>query len=207
MKVIKTYALSEESLEKDIDKFIKDAKKGAFQCDHRYGQEGLKTIKAYFRMIEGEFKKNNFQAARSCYKKLLFLLLSRDYDYFNYEDIMSKFNSEKIIGLYFTCLTKTCPVEELLQEYLQYLKAKEDYDFESADTALVNGLSESDLNRFVLLVKDEAKNVKEKDYAMHDLVYFLLGLAKSKKDKIEYYRLCEEYEAIVGEEQKEEYDD
>jgi hypothetical protein len=38
MKVIKTFALSEESLEKDIDKFIKDAKKGAFQYDYRYGQ-------------------------------------------------------------------------------------------------------------------------------------------------------------------------
>lgn len=205
MKVIKTYALSEESLEKDIDQFIKEAKKGAFQYDYKYGQEGLKILKAYFRMLEAEFKQNNFAAARICYKKLLFFLLQRDYDCFNYEDILSKFNSEKIVGFYFTCLIKTCSVTELFQEYLEYLKIKVDYYFESVDTALRNELSESDFNRLVLLVKDEAERIKEKDYALYDLLYFLLERAKSKNDRVEYYRLCEKYEEIVGKEQKEEY--
>jgi hypothetical protein len=157
-------------------------------------------------MIETEFKKNNFQVARICYKKLLFLLLPTDYDYFNYEDIMSKFNSDKIVGFYFTCLIKTCTAEELFQEYLQYLKAKEEGYFESADKALLNELSETELNKFISLVKNEAEKVKEKDYARYDLIYFLLELAKSKKDKEGYYQLCEKYEKIIGEEQKEEFD-
>ncbi len=206
MKVIKTYALSEESIESDIDNFIKEAKKGAFQYDYKYGQEGLKILKAYFRMLEAEFKQNNFTVARTCYKKLLSFLLQKEYEYFNYEDIMSKFNSEKIIGFYFTCLIKTCPVDELFTEYLEYLKMKEDYYFESADNALLHELSENDLNKFIYLVKEQAENVKEKDYAMYDLIYFLLDLAKSNKNKEEYYQLCEKYEKIVGEEQKEEFD-
>ncbi len=81
MKITKTYSLSEKSLEKDIDKFIRDAKKGAYQYDYKYGQEGLKLIKAYFRMIEEEFKNQNFQVARVCYKKLLLFLLQRYYEY------------------------------------------------------------------------------------------------------------------------------
>ena len=56
MKITKTYSLSEKTLEKDIGKFMRDAKKGAYQYDYKYGQEGLKLIKAYFRMIEEEFK-------------------------------------------------------------------------------------------------------------------------------------------------------
>ena len=64
MKIIKTYALSENTLKKDIDKFIRDAKKGAYQYDYKYGLEGLKLIKAYFRMIEEEFKKENYAVAR-----------------------------------------------------------------------------------------------------------------------------------------------
>ena len=159
MKVIKTYALSEESIEKDIDNFIKEAKKGVFQYDYKYGQEGLKILKAYFRMLEAEFKQNNFTVARNCYKKLLSFLLQKEYEYFNYEDIMSKFNSEKIIGSYFTCLIKTCSVGELFQEYLEYLKIKEDYYFESADTVLLNELSEKDFNKFILLVKEQAEKL------------------------------------------------
>ena len=42
MKVTKNYSLSEKTLEKDIDKSIRDAKKGAYQYDYKYGQEGLK---------------------------------------------------------------------------------------------------------------------------------------------------------------------
>ncbi len=106
MKIIKTYsyALSEETLEKDIDKFICNAKKGAYQFDYKYGQEGLKTLKAYFRMIEDEFKKQNYVVARVCYKKLMFLLLQTDYNYFDYEDIVGKLNFEKFISNCFTCL-------------------------------------------------------------------------------------------------------
>ena len=204
MKIINTYALSEKTLEKDIEKFIRDAKKGAYQYDYKYGQEGLKTLKAYFRMIEDEFKKQNYQTAKECYKKLLFFLLQRDYDYFNYEDIMSKFNAEKIVGNYFVCLIKLCKVRELYAEFLEYLKVKEDYFFESAEKAILD-LPEADLNAFLSLAKNYAEKVAEKDYPLHDLVYFLLAYAKKKKYKKEYTALCEKYAGIVGEEQEEEY--
>src|SRR3989338_2695269 len=165
MKITKNYSLSEKTLEKDIDKFIRDAKKGAYQYDYKYGQEGLKLIKAYFRMIEEELKKQNFQVAGACYKKILFFLLQRDYEYFNYEDIMSKFNSEKLVGFYFTSLVKTCTVGELFKEYQDYLKVKEDYYFESADKTILSELSSKDKLESIRLVEKKSEN----DYAMHDL--------------------------------------
>ncbi len=205
MKITKTYSLSEKTLEKDIDKFIRNAKKGAYQYDYKYGQEGLKFIKAYFRLIEEEFKKQNFEVTRVCYKKLLFFLLQRDYDYFNYEDIMSKFNSEKIVGFYFICLVKTCNVDELLNEYLEYLRIKEDYYFKSAEKTILDELSSEDKTKFVESVQKESENVKEEDYAMHDLIYFQLDLAKEGKDRKKYNQLCEKFIKIVGPEQKEEF--
>jgi hypothetical protein len=206
MKITQSYSLSEKTLEKDIDKFIRAAKKGAYHSDYKYGQEGLKLIKAYFRMIEDDLKKRNFQVARACYKKLLFFLLQRDYDYFNYEDIMSKFNSEKIVGLYFMCLVKTCNIDELFKEYLDYLRIKEDYYFESAEKTILAELSPDDKERFIHLIEKESENIKEKDYTLHDLIYSRLDLAKEKKDRKRYNQLCEKFIKIVGEEQKKEFD-
>lgn len=205
VKTIKTYSLSEETPEKDIDKFIADAKKGRYQYDHRYGMEGLKTIKAYFRMIEDEYKKQNYPAARACYKKLLFLLLQSEHNYFGYEDIVGKMNFEKFIGNYFTCLIKLCSAEELFKEYMEYLEVKADYDFESAHRTMLTGLSEHALSNFASLVTKEAGNVGEEDYALYDMIYFLLDLANFRKDKEAYYQLCEKYRKLVGDEQKEEF--
>ncbi len=207
MKIIKTYALSKDSLEEDIDGFIRSAKKGAYQYDYKYGQEGLKLIKAYFRMIEIEFKKQNFTTAKSCYKKLMFLLLQMEYNYFNYEDIVGKMNFEKFIGNYFTCLIKLSNVEELFKEYLEYLKVKEDYYFESANRIILTQLPEKEKNEFVKLGEVESEKVGEEEYAMHDLIYFQLELAKANKNKEKYIEICEKYKKIVDEEQKEEYEE
>lgn len=207
MKVIKTYVLSEKTLEEDIDKFIKEAKRGYYQYDYKYGQDGLKSLKAYFRMIEDEFKKQNYSDCRICYQKILFFFLQKEYDYFNYEDILSKFNTEKIVGNYFTSLIKTCSVEELFKEYLEYLRAKEDYYFKSAHQTILSQLSEKDCHAFMELVKKESETVGEKDYAHHDLISLQLDLAKERKDKNAYYELCEKYDKIVEEEQKEEFDE
>lgn len=207
MKIIKTYSytLSEDSLEKDIDKFIRDAKNGRYQFDYKYGQEGLKTIKAYFRLIEEEFKKQNYADARICCKKLMFLLLQNNYNYFDYEDIVGKLNFGRFIANYFTCLLKTCNIEELFKEYIEYLKVKQDYDFES-DKTIMEGLSDSDRERFISMVEKEAENVKEKDYALHDLIYFQLELAKARKDRAKYDALCKKYEKVLGEDLREEFD-
>ena len=209
MKIVKTYAyeLSEKTLEKDIDKFIRDAKKGAYQFDYKYNQEGLKIIKAYFRMIEIEFKNKNCEVARTCYKKLMFFLLPIDYNYFDYEDIVGKLNFEKFIANYFICSVKLCSVEELFKEYSDYLKIKKEYYFEAAHKILFTNLTEDALRRFTSLVEKETGNVKEKDYAFYDYIYYLLDVAKFRKDKDTYGRLCEKYEKIVGEEQKEAFDE
>ncbi|MBU4245911.1 MAG: hypothetical protein KKE71_02615, partial [Nanoarchaeota archaeon] len=118
VKVIKQYTLSEESLEKDIDKFIINAKNGAYHYDYKCGQEGLKLLKAYFRMIEDEFKKQNYAECQKCYKKLMFFLLQNEYNYFDYEDIVGKFNFEKIVANYFLCLINAFSVEDIFKEYM-----------------------------------------------------------------------------------------
>src|SRR3989344_925490 len=174
MKIIKQYRLSEENLEKDIDNFIRDAKNGEYHYDYKYCQEGLKLIKAYFRMIEEEFKKQNYQIARACYKKLMFLLLQSEYNYFNYEDIVGKLNFDKFLANYFVCLIKHGNIEELFTEYLEYLKIKEDYYFEPVHKTILTNLSEENLKIFVDIVEKEAESIKEEDYAMYDLIYFLL---------------------------------
>jgi hypothetical protein len=198
MKIIKTYALSEKTLEKDIDKFIRDAKNGAYQYDYKYGQEGLKIIKAYFRMINDEFKKQNFQDARACYKKLLSFLMQTDHNYFNYEDILAKFNSEKIVGLYFTCLIKTCNADELFHEYIEYLKFKEDYYFESAEKAIMEELDKETLDKFKALLLKEADKIGKEDYAMQDVLTFLMDIVKKKdKDEKMFKELAEKFAPIL----------
>ena len=209
MKIVKTYTyeLSEKTLEKDIDKFVREAKKGAYQFDYKYGQEGLKIIKAYFRIIEDEFKKQNYAVARICYKKMMFLLLQCEYNYFDYEDIVGKLNFGKFLNNYFICLIKLCSTEELFREYIDYLKIKEEYHFDSVHKTLFANLSEDGLKHFTILVEKEAGNVKEKDYALYDLIYFLLDLAKFRKDGNTYDQLCEKHEKLVGDEQKEAFDE
>ena len=73
--------------------------------------------------------------------------------------------------------------------------------------ALFEHLLENNLNGFTRLVEKEAETVKEKDYAFYDLIYFLLDLAKFRKDRNTYKQLCEKYKRLVGEEQKEAFDE
>jgi len=208
MKIIKTYALSEKTLEKDIDKFIREARRERFSYDYKYGGEGLKILKAYFRMIEEELLKKNYAECRICYKKLLYLIIPREYDYFNYTDILSKFNAEKVIVNYFDCLIKICNVEELFSEWDAFLKLDEDLYFDSINKAIFSGLSSNDLDKFKSMAKNVLRSLsKDDDYEAYIYVFFLLDYAKYKKDKKEYFRLCDEYdESIDGKEWKKKYD-
>lgn len=205
MKIIKKYEykLTEETLEKDIDRFIRDAKKGVYQMDHRYGQEGLKLIKAYFRMIKEEFKNGNFDVSRECYKKLMFLLLQTEYNYFDYEDIVGRLNFEKFIANYFICLTKLCTTKELFNEYLDYLRVKEDYYFEQAEDTIINNLDNEQFAKFKKLLELEAENVKEKEYWKMDILTFLLEIAKRNRNKEEYDVLAQKFAPILQEEYRE----
>lgn len=200
MKIIKKYEykLSEKTLDKDIEKFIKHLKEG----DYSWGdddKEGVKLTRAYFRMIEDEFKKQNFNIAKNCYQKLMFPLLGEEgYGYFNM-DIVGALNFEKFIGNYFICLIKLHTTEELFNEYIEYLKAKEDYYFETAETTIMEELSEEELAKFKKLLFLKVDTIKEDDYAMHDVLTFLLDITKKKeRDETTFMKLAVRFAPILG---------
>ncbi len=202
MKIVKTYVLSEKGLDKDVDKFIKDARDGKYQYDYKYGMEGLKIIKQYFKFIQNAYDNNNYELAKICYKKLLFFLFETtfQYDYFQYEDIVgrSKLDFEKIITNYFSCLTKLCSTEELLGKYKEYIKAKSDFYFESADKAIMKNLNPEDLVTFENIIYNDAKKIKKEDYVMQDLIYFLLDLSKFQNNKAKYNSYCDEFSNVLS---------
>lgn len=202
VKITRQYILSEETLEKDIDKFIADAKNGAYQYDYKYGQDGLKRIKAYFRMIGDEFKKQNYVECQKCYKKLMFLLLQTEYNYFDYEDIIGKFNFEKIVGNYFLCLINSVSVDELFNEYIEFLKISEDYEFDSTNKTIFSNLDEKKIAQFINFAEKEADKIKKEDYELYDIVYFLFEYAQLKKDQSKYNMLCEKYAHLLDGDRK-----
>lgn len=197
MKIIKTYALSEKTLSKDIDKFIKDAKKGAYQYDYKHDQEGLKILKAYFRMIEQEVKKANYSEAIDAYEKLFAFLFQRDYDYFNYEDIIGKFTMEKYVGNYFYALIQN--KEDVFKKYLEYLKLTDEYYFESAFQTINVNLSEQELREFIEEVEERLKTVQTGEYCYYELADNLVNYYKHK-DQTKYAELKEKYKDFVEEE-------
>jgi len=194
MKIIKTYVLSEKTLEKDIDKFIRDAKNGRYQYDYKYGQEGLKILKAYFRMIEQELKKANYQEAIRAYEKLFKFLFQREYDYFNYEDIIGKFNTEKLIGNYFYTIIQN--KENIFKKYLDYLKLTNGYYFESAYRTININLTEQELIEFFEQVEERLKLVKSKEYCYYELAEILVEFYKNK-DENKYLELKEKYKEFI----------
>lgn len=197
MKIIKTYALSEKTLSNDIDKFIRDAKKGAYQYDYKYNQEGLKILKAYFRMIEQEVKKANYSEAIDTYEKLFGFLFQRDYDYFNYEDIIGKFTMEKYVGNYFYALIQN--KEDVFKKYIEYLKLTDEYYFESAFQTINVNLSEQELREFIEEVGERLKTVQTEEYCYYELADILVNYYKHK-DQTKYIELKEKYKDLVEEE-------
>jgi len=111
MKLTRTvkynYKLTEENLEKDIDKFIELARKGDYHMDKMYQNEGLKIIKQYFRILQEKFENNEFEECMYCYHKLILFLfdssLGNDDADFGYEDLLAKISSnfDKFINNYF----------------------------------------------------------------------------------------------------------
>ncbi len=203
MKIVKKYEykLTEETLDKDIDKFIKEARKGAFEWDYKYGMEGLRIIKQYFKIIQEEFDNGNFSLCKDCYTKLLYLLFEEGYknSYFGYEDIVGRSNLdfEKIIKQYFICLIKLYTVDELFYEFIEYLKKKQDYYFEAAEKTITTELSDKDFTRFMELLLLEAEKIGKEDYELHDILNFLLDIAK-KKDEGEFLELAQRFAPILG---------
>jgi len=216
MKLIKTikYQLTEETLEKDIDNFIKKAKKGDYHMDKMYQNEGLKIIKQYLKILNEKFRNNELEECNACYHKLIpFLLVASegDTDLFDYNDLLAKLSSDfdLIVKNYFTCLVKTCDINELAEKVSEYTYSLDLYGFDSDKEVLLNNLSNKQLNELQekMLVKTVGMTKKDKD--KHKIIYFLMSIAEVKKDKEKYLLLCKRFENILKEEDleclKEEY--
>lgn len=209
-KVVKyKYELTEETLEKDIDKFVFDAEKGDYHMDKMYGNEGLKIIKQYLRILNEKFKNNELEECKNCYHKLIpFLLLSSsgDGDLFDYNDLLAMISRDfdLIIKNYFICLVKTCSLDELADKVSEYASSLDVYGFDSDKEILLNSLSKEQLKELEEKMLAKIKGMTKKDSVKQEIVYFLMEIAEFQEDKEKYLRLCENFKGILD---KQEFED
>lgn len=197
------YELTEETLERDIDKFIELAKKGNYHMDKMYGNEGLKIIKQYLRILNEKFKNNKLEECKNCYHKLIpFLLIAStgENDLFDYDDLLAKINTDFDIYIknYFICLVKTCDIDELADKVFEYTVSLDIYGFESDKEILLNNLSKEKLNQFEEKMLAKTQGMTKKDQDKQDAVYFLMGMTEVQEDKEKYLRLCEKFKGILN---------
>lgn len=203
-KIIK-YELSENSLEKDIDHFIKGAKRGKFAWDSKYENEGLKIIKAYFRMIQEKFNKNEYDECKNCYHKLILFLFDASRGdnnaNFGYEDLLAKIsdNFDKFIRNYFICLVKACKSDEFLEKVLEYAARLKEYGFNSDIEILLKNLDKEKLERLEKKMLEKTKDLAKNDENKQDILYFLIYLAGAEKNKDKYLQLCNQFKDILDE--------
>ncbi len=209
MKLTKTvkyhYKLTEETLEKDIESFIKEARKGVFSLDYRYNGEGLKIIRQYLRWSQEKFDKKEYGECKICYGKLILFLIDssvgEDDANFGYEDLLSRIDKDfdKFIKNYFICLVKTCDIEELIERTADYAIKLEraEYGFDSDIKTLIEDLDEQTLKNLEqrMLIKTEGMTKKDEDKI--DIVHFLMKIAQEQNDKKKYLRLCETLRGAV----------
>ena len=190
-KVVKyNYELTEETLEKDIDKFIQKAKKGNYHMDKMYGNEGLKIIKQYLKILNEKFKNNELEECKNCYHKLIpFLLISSsaDGDLFDYNDMLAMLSKDfdDYVRNYFICLVKTCSIDELADKISEYSSSLDVYGFDSDKEILLNGLSKEQLNQLEEKMIIKTKGMTKKDMAKHEIIYFLMDISKTQNQKID----------------------
>lgn len=207
MKLTKTvkynYQLTEETLEKDIDKFIELAKKGDYHMDKMYGNEGLKIIKQYFRILKEKFKNNELEECKRCYHKIIPFLLtasSGENDLFDYEDLLAKITNEfdDYIRNYFICLIKTCEIDELADKISEYASALDYYGFDSDKELLLENLNKEQLSQLEERIIAKTQGMTKKDQDKQDILYFLMSIAEIQEDKEKYLRLCERFRGILS---------
>ena len=210
MKLTKTvkynYKLTEETLEKDIESFIREARKGRYSWDYKYNGEGLKIIKQYFRILEEKFKNKEYQECKICYEKLILFLFdaSRGDDKadFGYEDLVSRIPGEfdDYIKNYFLCLVKTCDIEELTERVSFYVSKLKDYGFESDIEVLIENLDEIQLNNLEKRMLIKTEGMTKKDDFKKDILFFLLSIVGERKQKEKYLELCNRFKGILDKE-------
>ena len=203
MKLTKTvkyhYTLTEETLEKDIESFIKEARKGRYSWDYKYNSEGLKIIKQYFRILEEKFKNKEYEECKICYEKLIIFLFDAsrgdDKSDFGYEDLISKISDEfdNYISNYFICLVKNCETEELAEKVSLYASKLKDYGFDSDVKILVENLDKLQLDNLETRILIKTEGITKKDDAKKDILFFLLSIVKERKQKEKYLELCNRF--------------
>jgi hypothetical protein len=191
------YKLTEKSLSEDLDKFFEEARNGNYHFDHRYGMEGLRIIRQYFKLLNREFEEKNYVLCIECYKKLLLFLFegSSENNYFDYEDLLArtKLDFDDIVGRYIHLLIQNLPLDGFFQEYLIFVKGMQDYGFESIKETIFRELDEKSLLRLEELLTDKLKSFDKKEYWMYELVYLLLGIYKKLKLKEKYVAACKTF--------------
>ena len=202
-KVVKyNYELTEETLEKDIDKFIQNAKKGDYHMDKMYGNEGLKIIKQYLKILNEKFKNNELEECKNCYHKLIpFLLISSsaDGDLFDYNDMLAMLSKDfdDYVRNYFICLVKTCSIDELADKISEYASSLDVYGFDSDKEIMLNNLNKEQLNQLEEKMLMKTHGMTKKDEKKHEIVYFLMEIAQIQNDKEKYLELCEKFKGVL----------
>lgn len=194
------YVLSEETLEKDIDQFIRTARKGAFVMDRKHDKEGLQILREYIRLIQQAFKEKDYKMCRACGKKLILFLFetTTEHDYFSYSYIIDLLAFKTLVTMYFSSLKELCDVDELFREYMEYISSAEDAPY--AEEFILDKLSAEELARFEELLFKEAQTRKEDDYGRYSAIYFLLSLAKRRRNRTRYAELVDSYAGMLGDE-------
>jgi len=220
MKLTRTvkynYKLTEENLEKDIDKFIELARKGDYHMDKMYDEEGLKIIKQYFRILKEKFKNKELEECKRCYHKLIpFLLVAScaENDLFDYNDLLARITDEfdNYIKNYFICLVKTCNINELVDKVSEYTLGLDYYGFDSDKEILLDNLSKEQISELKEKMLVKTLGMTKKDKEKHEIIYFLMSLTQVQENKEEYLKLCERFRGVLTDKEvkdlKEEYDE
>lgn len=204
-KIVKyNYELEEEDLEKDIDKFIDKAKKGNYQMDGHYGNEGLKILKQYFRILKDKLKNNEYEECKNCYHKLIIFSIKasggRHDNLFDYEDLLAKINKDfdNLVKNYFICLIKTSDINELSKKVSEYASCLDIYGFDSDKEVLLNNLTKEQFNLFEEKMLEKTIGMTKNDEDKQDIIYFLMRIAEIQDDKEKYLKLCERFKGIYN---------
>jgi hypothetical protein len=208
MKLTKTvkynFHLTEETLEKDMDSFINEARRGRYSWDYKYNGEGLKIIRQYFKILKEKFENQEYQECKLCYEKLIIFLLDascgEDKADFGYEDLLAKISSDfdEYINKYFICLVKTCNSEELAERVSKYTSHLNSYGFDSDKKVLIENLDELAMHNLEQRMLIKTEGMTKIDQNKQDMLYFLIWLAEAKKDKQKYNSLCERFKGVLN---------
>ena len=207
-KVKYDYNLTEDTLEKDMGQFILAAKNKDFAMDRHYGGEGLKIIKQYFKILKEKFKNQEFEECKTCYEKLILFCIDASGanecdNLFDYEDLLAKIAKEfdDHIKDYFICLIKTCDIDELAERISRYASRLDIYGFESDKKVLLANLNKEQLAELEEKMLSKATGMTKEDKDKHDIVYFLISLARASEDKNKYLLLCDKLKGILSDEE------